>query len=155
MNINKQYEWVIGVNFFESKEDNLKKDDGIYFDPLYYEVPYIDESSLSSNFLVNNFSIFGNLNYLINQSTKLTIGARWEDSESQYADSLGESFNPSDIISGGKVSINKILDKDIEVISAEGPPGCAIITDGRVWHGTGANITKDNRLALLITFCGC
>ena len=115
LNINKQYEWVIGVNFFESKEDNLKKDDGIYFDPLYYEVPYIDESSLSSNFLVNNFSIFGNLNYLINQSTKLTIGARWEDSESQYADSLGESFNPSDIISGGKVSINKILDKDTNI----------------------------------------
>ena len=49
---------------------------------------------------------------------------------------------------------DKDLDKDIEVISAEGPPGCAIITDGRVWHGTGANITKDNRLALLITFCG-
>ena len=115
LNTNKQYEWVIGVNFFESKEDNLKKDDGIYFDPLYYEVPYIDESSLSSNFLVNNFSIFGNLNYLINQSTKLTIGARWEDSESQYSDSLGESLNPSDIISGGKVSINKILDKDTNI----------------------------------------
>jgi iron complex outermembrane receptor protein len=115
LNINKQYEWVVGVNFFESKEDNLKKDDGIYFDPLYYEVPYIDESSLSSNFLVNNFSIFGNLNYLINQSTKLTIGARWEDSESQYSDSLGESLNPSDIISGGKVSINKILDKDTNI----------------------------------------
>ena len=49
---------------------------------------------------------------------------------------------------------DKVLDKDIEVISAEGPPGCAIITDGRVWHGTGANITKENRLALLITFCG-
>ena len=49
---------------------------------------------------------------------------------------------------------DKVLDKEIEVISAEGPPGCAIITDGRVWHGTGANITKDNRLALLITFCG-
>ena len=27
---------------------------------------------------------------------------------------------------------DKVLDKDIEVISAEGPPGCAIITDGRV-----------------------
>ena len=39
-------------------------------------------------------------------------------------------------------------------IRDRGPPGCAIITDGRVWHGTGANITKDNRLALLITFCG-
>ena len=49
---------------------------------------------------------------------------------------------------------DKILDKDITTISAEGPPGCAIITDGRLWHGTGANITQKNRLALLITFCG-
>ena len=49
---------------------------------------------------------------------------------------------------------DKILDKDVTTISAEGPPGCAIITDGRLWHGTGANITQKNRLALLITFCG-
>ena len=49
---------------------------------------------------------------------------------------------------------DKILDKDIITISAEGPPGCAIITDGRLWHGTGANITQKNRLVLLITFCG-
>ena len=49
---------------------------------------------------------------------------------------------------------DKVLDKDIITISAEGPPGCAIITDGRLWHGTGANITQKNRLALLITFCG-
>ena len=49
---------------------------------------------------------------------------------------------------------DKYIDKNIETISAEGPPGCAIITDGRVWHGTGANISKEERLAILITFCG-
>ena len=49
---------------------------------------------------------------------------------------------------------DKNIDKNIETISAEGPPGCAIITDGRVWHGTGANISKEERLAILITFCG-
>ncbi len=49
---------------------------------------------------------------------------------------------------------DKDIDKNIETISAEGPPGCAIITDGRVWHGTGANISKEERLAILITFCG-
>ena len=49
---------------------------------------------------------------------------------------------------------DKNIDKDIQTISAEGPPGCAIITDGRVWHGTGANITKKDRLVIIITFCG-
>lgn len=49
---------------------------------------------------------------------------------------------------------NKKLDKKIVPIAAEGPPGCAIITDGRLWHGTGANISDKERLAILITFCG-
>ena len=49
---------------------------------------------------------------------------------------------------------DKELDQDIKTISAEGPPGCAIITDGRLWHGTGANISNQDRLAILITFCG-
>ncbi len=46
------------------------------------------------------------------------------------------------------------LDRDVETIAAEGPPGCAIITDGRVWHGTGANLSNADRRAILITFCG-
>jgi outer membrane receptor for monomeric catechols len=37
------------------------------------------------------------------------MGARWENYESQYADSLGELFNPSDKMSGGKISLNKNL----------------------------------------------
>ena len=46
------------------------------------------------------------------------------------------------------------FDSKIETIAAEGPPGCAIITDGRIWHGTGANLTSRDRKAVLITFCG-
>ena len=42
----------------------------------------------------------------------------------------------------------------VESISAEGPPGCAIITDGRIWHGTGANRSNSERKAILITYCG-
>ena len=47
-----------------------------------------------------------------------------------------------------------IKDKDIETVAAEGNSGTALITDGRVWHGTGANATKENRIAMLLTFCG-
>ena len=39
----------------------------------------------------------------------MSIGARWEDHESNYYDSFGESFNPSDQMSGGKISLNKNL----------------------------------------------
>ena len=115
LDINKRYEWVLGVHFFESKEANLKNDDGIYGDPLDPYSPYISESSSSSKFSVNNSSIFGNLNYLINDSTTFSLSARWEDSELTYSDSLGESFNPSDKISGGKISISKILKQDTNI----------------------------------------
>ena len=111
-NSNQRYEWVVGMNFFESNEKNLKKDDGIYGDPSDPYSPYVSESSSSSKFDIRNFSIYGNLNYLINESTKFSMGLRWENSESKYSDSFGESFNPSDKISGGKISINKILDED-------------------------------------------
>ena len=47
-----------------------------------------------------------------------------------------------------------IKEKDIATVAAEGNSGTAFITDGRVWHGTGANVTKENRIAMLLTFCG-
>ena len=115
LDVNKRSEWVLGLHFFESKETNLKNDDGIYGDPLDPYGPYISESSSTSKFSVDNFSIFGNLNYLINDSTTFSLGARWEDSESTYSDSFGESLNPSDKISGGKISINKILKQDTNI----------------------------------------
>jgi len=43
---------------------------------------------------------------------------------------------------------------DTQSIAAEGPAGTALITDGRVWHGTGANISNQQRYALITTYCG-
>jgi len=46
------------------------------------------------------------------------------------------------------------LDRDVQTVSACAPAGSALITDGRVWHGTGANTGDSNRNAVLTTFCG-
>ena len=106
---NINYEWVLGISYFDIKEMNLKNDDGIYGDPSDPFGPYASESSSSSSISSDNLSIFGNLDYFLNESTKLSIGARWEDYESNYYDSFGESFNPSDKMSGSKISLNKTL----------------------------------------------
>lgn len=45
-------------------------------------------------------------------------------------------------------------DGDGETLAAEGPAGTAMIFDGRLWHGTGANVSSQNRFGLLSTFCG-
>jgi len=46
------------------------------------------------------------------------------------------------------------IDTNVKSIQACGPAGTALITDGRVWHGTGANASNASRHAVLITFCG-
>jgi outer membrane receptor protein involved in Fe transport len=109
---NKNSEWVFGVSFFNIKEINYKKDDGIYGDPLDPFGPYASESSSSSDFSSDNFSLFGNYDFILNESTRMSFGARLEDYEANYSDSFEESFNPSDKMSGGKISLNKILNID-------------------------------------------
>ena len=47
-----------------------------------------------------------------------------------------------------------VKDANIKTVAAEGSAGTAIITDGRIWHGTGSNRTDENRVAMLLTFCG-
>ena len=48
---------------------------------------------------------------------------------------------------------DKVMDAKVNTISAEGPLGCAIITDGRYWHGTGSNQNKTDLNVILATFC--
>ncbi len=108
-NSNKNTEWVIGISYLDVEEINLKNDDGVYGDPSDPFGPYISKSSSSSNFSSDNLSIFANVDYFFNEFTKLSIGARWEDYESNYYDSFGESFNPADQMYGGKISLNKNL----------------------------------------------
>ena len=108
-NSSKKTEWVIGISYFNVAEQNIKNDDGAYGDPLDPFGPYFSQSSSSSKFSSDNLSFFGNLDYFFDESLKLTLGARWENYESKYADSFGESFNPSDYMSGGKASLNKNL----------------------------------------------
>ena len=45
-------------------------------------------------------------------------------------------------------------DAQEETVAARGPAGTAMIFDGRLWHGTGANVSSMNRYGLLSTFCG-
>ena len=108
-------EWVVGLSFLDIKEENLKKDDGIYGDPSDPYSPYVSQSSSSSKFSSDNISIYANIDYLLNASTKISFGARWEDYESKYSDSFNENFNPSDKMSGGKISLTKNINEQTNI----------------------------------------
>ncbi len=47
---------------------------------------------------------------------------------------------------------DKKKDKDAPSIPAEGAAGSAMLFDGRLWHGTGANVSEGMRLGVLTTF---
>ena len=100
-------EWVIGADFTQLKETNLTNDDGIYGDPSDPYSPYISKSSILRNYKSQNLSIFGNIDYFLNKQYKLAIGMRWENWDSKYNDSNNESFNPSNYMNGGKLSLIK------------------------------------------------
>lgn len=40
------------------------------------------------------------------------------------------------------------------VVSVAGSAGTVLVIDGRIWHGTGANVTPHDRLTVITTFCG-
>ena len=45
-------------------------------------------------------------------------------------------------------------DKDVPTATAVAPAGTAMVFEGRLWHGTGANRSNGARMGLLTTFCG-
>ncbi len=112
---NNPFEWVFGFDFSELDESNVTKDDGIYGDPSDPFGPYSDESSISRNYKSENLSVFGNIDYFLTEKTKLAFGLRLENWDSKYKDSNDESFNPSDNMSGGKISIVKKTNNDSNI----------------------------------------
>jgi len=102
-----RHEWVTGIYYLDIKERNDRKDEGIYEDPFSGYQPYVVDFSSASYYDSRNLAAFGHFEYLISTSAKVILGLRWEDWESNYNDSYGESFSPSNQMSGGKISLLK------------------------------------------------
>ena len=101
---NSVFEWIAGISIFEIDEDNSKSDDGAYGDPFDGYETFYSSSFFSSDFSSKSKSLFGNLDYLFSNKSKLSFGYRWEDWKADYLDSNSESFNPSNNMNGGKIS---------------------------------------------------
>jgi iron complex outermembrane receptor protein len=114
----QKIEWVFGVSYLEIKELNLKIDDGNYGDPSDPYGSYSSESSSSSKYKSDSTSLFGNLDYFISESLKISLGLRWEDWKSKFVDTLGDDFNPSNDMSGGKISLVKNTRKGTSIFAS-------------------------------------
>ena len=69
-NSNRSTVWVLGISYFDVKEVNFKNDDGVYGDPSDPFGPYGSKSSSSSHFSSDNLSIFGNIDYFLDEFIK-------------------------------------------------------------------------------------
>ena len=103
----KKIQWVLGINYFNTKEFNSKNDDGTYGEPDDPYGPYFSQSSSQSYYQSENISFFGNIDFSFTETLKLSLGLRREDWKANYNDSFGERFSPSNMMNGGKLSLIK------------------------------------------------
>ena len=109
-----QMQWIIGISFYEIDESNNRRDDGAYGDPNDGFGTFYSESFFSSDYSSESKSVFGNLDYLMSENLKLTLGFRWEDWQADYIDSNNELFTPDDSMNGGKISLINSLENDLK-----------------------------------------
>ena len=110
----KKIQWLVGFSVFEIEESNNKIDDGAYGDPYDGFDVFYSKSFFSSNYSSKSKSLFGNIDYLINEKLKLSAGVRWEDWKADYYDSNNELFRPEDTMTGGKISLTNSISDDLK-----------------------------------------
>ena len=110
----KKIQWLVGFSVFEIEESNNKIDDGAYGDPYDGFDVFYSKSFFSSNYSSKSKSLFGNIDYLINEKLKFSAGVRWEDWKADYYDSNNELFRPEDTMTGGKISLTNSISDDLK-----------------------------------------
>ena len=74
-----------------------------------------------------------------------------------YLRDFNEDMGSTRVLPGSHLSGRQPRDADDvpgAVISVAGKAGTVLVIDGRIWHGTGANVTSNDRLTAITTFCG-
>lgn len=89
-------DWVAGLYGLKREED-LRR--------VYTFLP----GPFRSNFDVDRFAVFGELQTAIGSRNRLTTGARYERHESMYRDSENVTFSPADDLFGWRVSLARDL----------------------------------------------
>ena len=103
-------DYALGLWFLDLEEDNERVDYGLYAEPGYAPGP--SEDRFNSRYAADSLALFGELSRAFAGPWRATLGLRWERRESDYGDSNGERFSPSDVMLGGHASLSRTFGED-------------------------------------------
>ncbi|MGS0681409.1 TonB-dependent receptor [Shewanella sp. 125m-7] len=92
-------DWLIGVYAMDLQEDNDTLD---------------SYNQLSAEYEAQNYAVFGQLDSDLGASYALSVGLRVERRDSDYSDSAGDHFGPSETMWGGHIALSKALSENHE-----------------------------------------
>ncbi|QQO84237.1 TonB-dependent receptor [Shewanella algae] len=120
-------DWLAGFYFMDLDEDN----------DLYSEYNSWPDEVLTSRYSASNYAVFAQLDSDLGAGYSLSIGARIERRESDYSDSNGDAFSPSENMWGGHIALSKALAEHHE----------AYVRIARGYKAGGFNMTLPQELA--------
>ena len=106
-------DYALGVWYLDLEEDNDRVDYGLYAEPGYAPGP--SEDRFDSRYGADSLALFGELSQAFAEQWLITVGLRWEQRDSDYADSNSERFSPADDMLGGHVSVSRPFGEDASI----------------------------------------
>jgi iron complex outermembrane receptor protein len=94
--------WVVGAYTRSLSEDNN----------VYSEYNTWPDEVLTSEFEAKNYAVFGQLDSELGLGYLLSSGVRIEQRDSEYSDTNGDAFSPSETMWGGHIALSKAINAD-------------------------------------------
>ncbi|WP_028766964.1 TonB-dependent receptor [Shewanella fidelis] len=92
-------DWLVGIYGMDLQEDNHTVD---------------SYSQLTAEYRAKNYALFGQLDSDLGANYALSVGLRVERRDSDYSDSAGDAFEPSETMWGGHIALSKALSDEHE-----------------------------------------
>ena len=94
--------WLVGTYISKMNEDND-------LDSFYNGW---EDEILDSTYSANNYAIFTQLDSVLSYGHELSVGLRVEKRSTDYSDSAGDEFDPSETMWGGHIALSKIINNE-------------------------------------------
>ncbi len=100
--------WLIGLYALHLDDEVLTVNLGEYYDPINAWSDSVSDS-FGSDYEATNLALFGQYDYDLTSSTRLSSGLRVERRTTDYIDSAGLTAGPSETMWGGELSLSHAL----------------------------------------------